>query len=444
MEHIFRAYDIRGVYGRDLTPELVRKIGLSFGAFLGNKGKVVVGRDARNSGPELLEAFSEGLNCAGVDTTDIGMVPTPVLNYWCGKTGATAGVVLSASHNPPEYNGIRFRQGDGIGWTDCIPRVKDILFSGTYKEDKEGRAGKGDTDNVVDDYIDYLTSRIPIPNPIRVVVDPGNGAACGVGAKMFEKAGCEVVAINDEPDGNFPGRGPHPNEKTLGGLQDEVKKSEADFGVAYDGDADRVVFVDDLGRVKSAEEMGVVFVRDILSRLKNREVALNVDCSMAVEEEVIKLGGSVKRIRVGDVFLAQACKDGAVFAMESSSHYVVPEYFPFDDGILMSLFAAEIISSSGKKLSELTSGVPKYPVLRKEVEAPDDRKFLAIEKLAERFKEKDPITIDGVKVIFENGWALARASNTQPMIRVTVEGKTERVVKEMMGEMEKAVRKALL
>lgn len=443
MEHIFRAYDIRGVYGKDLTPEIVGKIGLSFGTFLGNKGKVVVGRDARNSGPELLEAFSEGLNRAGVDTLDIGMVPTPVLNYWCSKTEATAGVVLSASHNPPEYNGIRFRQGDGIGWTDCIPKVKDILFSGAYKADMKGTAGKGDTNNVVDDYTGYLTSRIPIPNPIRVVVDPGNGAGCGLGTKMFEKAGCEVVAINDEPDGDFPGRGPHPNEKTLGGLQEEVKKSEADFGVAYDGDADRAVFVDDLGRVKSAEEMGIVFVRDILSRSKNKEVALNVDCSMAVEEEVIKLGGSVKRIRVGDVFLAQSCKDGAVFAMESSSHFVVPEYLPFDDGILMSLFAAKIISSSGKKLSELTSSIPKYPVLRKEVEAPDDKKFLAIEKLAERFKDKNPITIDGVKVIFDNGWTLARASNTQPMIRITAEGKTEGAVREMMDEMEGAVKAVL-
>jgi phosphomannomutase len=256
---------------------------------------------------------------------------------------------------------------------------------------------------------------------------------------MFKKLGCGVTSINDFPDGDFPGRSAYPNEKTLGGLQKAVKDADADLGVAYDGDADRAVFVDDAGQVKSAEEMGAIMVREILAEKKGW-IALNVDCSMSVEEAAKEEGGDVKRIRVGDVFLSNAVHDGAIFAMESSSHFVAPKYFDFDDGVAVSAFVAQILSETDEKLSDITARIPKYPVVRKTVEVHDNKKFKVIDALVEQFKDKEPLTIDGVKINYPNGWTLVRASNTQPMLRLTAEGKTKEDAEQMMSELEKAVK----
>ncbi|MBN2517815.1 MAG: phosphoglucosamine mutase [Candidatus Altiarchaeota archaeon] len=425
MEHIFRAYDIRGVYGRDLTEDFAFKIAEAFGKFLGNKGRIVVGRDARNSGPQLEEAVARGLASTGISVVQVGLVPIPAINLWIMETKADGGVYISASHNPPEYNGIRFRQPDGTGWVSCIEEVKKIIFSGGIKEAKGGGIKKEDAKNVKKAYTDSIKSRIKMKKKLSVVVDPGNGAASGLGASLFKELGCKVSAINNEPDGNFPGRGPYPNERTLGGLQEKVLKEGADLGVAYDGDSDRVVVVDDKGAVRSAEEVGIILMKELLSASKNKKVAVNIDCSMAVDEEVGKLGGKVQRIRVGDAFLAEAVKKGAVFAMESSSHFVIPQFFPFDDGIVTSAYLAEVLSKKDEKLSELADKIPKYPVLRQTFECPDSKKFKIIDEITQEFKDRKVDRTDGVKINFEDGWILLRASNTQPLLRLTAEAKTQ-------------------
>jgi len=439
-DNVFRAYDIRGVYKKEITLDFAEKIGLSLGTFLDNKGTVVMSRDARHGGPELQEAITKGLNRAGLDTIDVGMVPTPTANYYTACIKAAAGVIISASHNPPEYNGIRFRRGNGVGHPECIQCLKEIYLGQSWKESKKKGAHKvEDSKEVIEDYLNYIVKKTKLQKPLKLVVDPGNGAGSSVGKRLFEKLGCSVTAINDFPDGNFPGRSAYPNEKTLGGLQEAVKKAGADFGAAYDGDADRAVFIDDKGFVKSAEEMGAIMVKEILKEKKG-EVALNVDCSMSVEEAIKAAGGTVKRIRVGDVFLADAVKDGAVFAMESSSHFVVPKYFGFDDGIAVSAYVAQILSQTKDKLSDITARIPKYPVIRKTMEVSDDKKFKVVEKLAEMFKDKKPLTIDGVKVNYSNGWTLVRVSNTQPLLRLTVEGKTQKDAERMMAELETTVK----
>jgi len=442
IEDIFRAYDIRGIYKQEITLEFAEQIGLSFGTFLGNRGLVVMSRDARHGGPYLQAALTKGLNDAGVGTIEIGMVPTPTANYVTAEAGATAGVVISASHNPPEYNGIRFRKGDGSGYPECIEAVREIYMNKSWSAPGGGKHVSKDTKKAIDGYLDYIAKRTKIKRKLKVVVDPGNGAASGVAKRLFEKLGCSVSAINDFPDGNFPGRSAYPNEKTLSGLQSAVLGSHSDFGVAYDGDADRAVFVDDKGQVKSAEEIGTILVREIL-RENSGIVALNVDCSMSVEEAVKEAGGMVKRIRVGDVFLADAVKNGAIFAMESSSHFVIPRYFVFDDGIAASAYLAEILSRSKEKLSEICAKIPKYSVVRKTVEVPDYLKFKVIEKLAKMYAERKPLTIDGVKVNYSNGWTLVRVSNTQPMLRLTAEAKNGWEAEAMMTKLEEAVKKCL-
>ncbi len=441
-ENIFRAYDIRGVYRKEVTLQFAEEIGLSFGTFLGNKGTVVLGRDARHGGPELVAAVADGLNEAGLDTIDVGLAPTPTINYYCARNKATAAIIISASHNPPEYNGIRFRKGSGAGYPECIPEVKRIYFGKSWKKKSGGQHEKEDNEQVVKSYLDYLVEKTEMHKPLSVVVDPGNGAASGIGTKLFTRLGCSVTSINDFPDGDFPGRSAYPNEKTLGGLQSAVVESSADLGVAYDGDADRAVFVDDKGEVKSAEEIGVIIAREILKKKKG-EIALNVDCSMSVEEAAKEAGGTVRRIRVGDVFLADAVEKGAIFAMESSSHFVIPKYFGFDDGIAVSAYLAQILSGGKESLPRLTARIPTYPVVRKTVEVPDEKKFKVIDSLAEKFKGKDPLTIDGVKIDYPKGWTLVRASNTQPMLRLTAEGKTQADAERMMEELEKAVKEQL-
>lgn len=442
MKNIFRAYDIRGVYQEELTLDFAEKIGLSFGTFLGNKGTVIMGRDARHGGPDLQAAVTKGLNRAGLNTVDIGMLPTPALNYYCARENATAGIIISASHNPPEYNGIRFRKGDGAGYPECIPEVKKTYFDQSWVEKGGGVHCTEDNATVIESYLGYITNLTEIKRPLKVVLDPGNGAASNLGTPLFEKLGCSVTSINDTPDGDFPGRGPHPKEDTLAGLQQAVLDQGADLGVAYDGDADRAVFVDDKGEVKLAEEVGVMIAKEILAEGKG-EIALNVDCSMSMDEAAVEAGGTSRRIRVGDVFLANAVKEGAVFAMESSSHFVIPKYYGFDDGIATSAFVAQILSETDERFSDITARIPKYPVLRKTMEVSDDKKFQVIDSLAERFKEKDPLTIDGVKIDYPNGWTLVRASNTQPMLRLTAEGKTQEDVERLMGDLEKAVKEEL-
>jgi len=441
MENVFRAYDIRGIYKKDITEEFARKIGLSYGNVLGAGKTVVVGRDARIGGPELQAAITEGLLAAGVSVIDIGMVPIPVLNYRCMQDDVDAGVIISASHNPPEFNGIRFRQGDGTGFISCIPRIKELYLTSGFKEaplEQRGSVTAETTDSVVDAYIDHVLSKVSLSRNLRVVLDPGNGAASGVASKLFERAGCEVTSIFDTPDGMFPGRGPHPTAKTLGALSARVKEEGADAGFAYDGDSDRVVSVDDTGHVLSAEESGILMIREIFKDAPGK-VALNIDCSMVVEEEVKALGGTVERIRVGDVFLAEAVKRGAVFAMESSSHFIVPSIFPFDDGISNSLFMARLLSETNKKMSELTMHIPEYPIIRKTVEVPDERKFGVVAAVGKRFEGYRVNEIDGAKVDFDEGWALVRASNTQPLLRLTSEAKTHALAEEYMRKIEAAL-----
>jgi phosphomannomutase len=444
MEHVFRAYDIRGVYKKDITEEFAYKIGLSFANVLRGDGEVIVGRDARIGGFELQAALTKGLLEGGVSVTDIGMVPIPVLNFACLQSDAVAGVIISASHNPPEYNGIRFRQEDGTGFVSCIPKVKELYFSGAYKKaEKLGEFKERSSDSVVDEYVNYLTEKLCFSTGLKIAIDPGNGAASGVAKKLLKAAGCDVVAINDVADGNFPGRGPYPNKKTLGGLQKFVIDETTSFGAAYDGDADRLVVVDNSGKVLSAEEMGLLFLRSILPHSASKKVAANIDCSMTIREEVEALGGELEEIRVGDVFLAEAVKRGAVFAMESSNHFVIPSLFPFDDGISASLYFAKIVSELEKALHTVVECMPNYPSIRKTIDCPDDKKFEVVREMGEKFKEYELIDIDGVKVNFEEGWFLLRASNTQPLLRFTVEARTEEKVKEYTDKAEAVLEKLL-
>jgi phosphoglucosamine mutase len=448
MEHIFRAYDIRGIFNRELTADVATKIGMAFGTYLGGKGKVLLGRDQRTSSKVIENAFSSGLASTGCDVVITGMVPIPTSNFKTAAGVFDVGAYITASHNPPEYNGVRFRHADGTGYTSQNSEIKDIFLKGEFSLadwDKLGKITYIKPEDTIKEYSDLLLDKFQFHKTPKVVIDPGNGAASVVAPDFFRKLGAEVEVINEPLDGTFPGRPSEPNEKNLRELAKTVKESGADFGAGYDGDGDRVVFVDDLGRVVQNEKIGIIISREILKKEKGTIIA-NMECSMIVETEIEKAGGKVERVRVGDVFVAEKIKEtGALFAMETSAHYFTPEFYVFDDPIVVSLKLGEILSKTDQNLSSMADEIPSYPKTMKNFKCPDEIKFQVMEKIVESFKEKgfELDMTDGAKVIFDDGWALLRPSNTTPLIRASVEALTEERLTELLSMVEDEFNTAL-
>lgn len=448
MEHIFRAYDIRGIFNKELTADVASKIGMAFGTYLKGKGSVLVARDPRTSSVIMENAFASGLASTGCDVFTTGMVPIPTANFKTATGDFDAGAYITASHNPPEYNGVRFRHADGTGYTTQNNEIKDIFLKGEFHPadwNKVGKITHIDTDETIKEYSELLLGKFDFGKSLKVVLDPGNGAASAVVSELFRKLGASVSVINGEPDGTFPGRPSEPNEKNLSELRKAVAEQGADFGAGYDGDGDRVVFVDDQGRVVQNEKIGIIISRDILEKKKGTIIA-NMECSMIVEREIEKAGGKVERVRVGDVFVAEKIKEtGALFAMETSAHYFTPEFYVFDDPFIVSLKLGEILSKADTSLSSMADRIPSYPKTMKNFKCPDEIKFKVMQKIVDNLGEKGyklDMT-DGAKVILDDGWALLRPSNTTPLIRASVEAETEERLEELLSMVEDEFNTAL-
>lgn len=435
MENIFRAYDIRGIIGKEINEKSVEKIGKAFGTILNGKGVVVVARDTRKNGDKFKKSLIKGLTSTGISVLDIGLQCTPVLNFYCKHVRAVAGAQITASHNPPEYSGIRFRKGNGVGFPECIQKVKELFFSEEFlKTNVRGKVTKINEETPQKAYIDYILKKIKIYNRVSVVLDPGNGAASGFAKQLFETAGCKTISINDNPDENFSGRGPDPKPKMLLDLGQEVRINNADLGIAFDGDGDRVVIVDEEGEPLSADETGSIIIKEILKERKGN-VAINIECSKAVEEVINENGGNAIYIRVGDAFLANAVSEyNAIFAMENSDHFLIPKYFPADDGIMTGLFFTKIISESQKPLSELRKEIPKYPREKIKISCADELKFKVIRNIKKKISYYKIIEIDGIRINFNKAWVLIRASNTTPFIRITAEAESKTEVENIINK----------
>jgi phosphomannomutase/phosphoglucomutase len=449
-ENIFRAYDIRGVFNEDLNTADAVGIAETFAAYLDGKGPVSVARDGRTSSPAIENAVAAGLSAGGVDVEAFGLLPIPTANFATWQGAYTAGVYVTASHNPPKYNGVRFRHPDGAGFTLENEEVKRMYFAGKRRRaawDALGKVKEGDAPHIVDRYTHYLLKRLPGMRSLKVVLDPGNGAAAVTAPRLFTEAGFQVRVINGEVDGTFPDRDPHPTEKTIGSLRKAVKKHGAAFGVAFDGDGDRCVFADDKGRAVQTDKVGIIVAREVARRKRGGTVLANVPCSMIVEEELEKIPGTrVQRVRVGDVFVCEAIrKHNAIFAMEISSHYFLPEFYIFDDPVLMALKLAQEVGESGRKLSQMADDIPSYPFVEKGIAVADELKFDAVKWLVKQYRAEglEVQTTDGAKVDFEDGWGLLRASNTQPMVRLFAEAKTKEALKAIVKRLEKDCAKAV-
>jgi phosphomannomutase len=300
----------------------------------------------------LENAFLAGLASTGCNAVSVGLVPIPTSNFATKSGGYDAGAYITASHNPPEYNGIRFRHADGTGYTSENGAIKETFFGGQMLRARWNCLGKIEhaaSDEFIGRYVGFIAEHTRLEGKLKVALDPGNGVAALTAPALFRELGTDVWTVNDKVDGTFPARSPHPTEKNLGTLQDLVLSVGADFGAAYDGDGDRVVFVDDRGRVAQVEKIGIIVSRWMLKNKKGR-VIVNIPCSMIVEDELAKIGAEVLRVRVGDVFISQALKEhDAAFAMEISAHYFVPTFWYFDDPVLTTVKLVEMMTRIGVK-----------------------------------------------------------------------------------------------
>lgn len=442
-ERIFRAYDIRGIYGLDLDANAAKLIGRAIATYVGGGGKTfIVGKDVRLSSKPLGDALIEGMVSGGLDVEDVGIVTTPLLYFATMHYGKDGGVMVSASHNPPEWNGFKILLSKGfvcmgMGMEDlrniAIKEAFQSAMMGTVKVNPK----------VIPDYEDYISEKVNIREPLKVIADPGGGSCTVLMPRAFERAGLKVHVIYGEPNGSFSKHPPEPDERTLNELRMLVLEKNADFGVGFDGDGDRAVFMDDEGRIVPSNAVLTMLSRHLLRKHRGAAVVYEVSCSMIVEETIKAYGGRPILSRVGHTYIYEKMvKENAVLGGETSGHFYFRDIHGFDDAIYASLKVAEAISEEGLRLSEIVDSLPKYPQIpAKNYVCPDEKKFRVVEELAENFKNSghETVTLDGVKVILEDGWFLIRPSNTQPLIRLTVEAKSEERLREITSYAEKTI-----
>ena len=445
-DHIFRAYDIRGIFGEDLTEEVATRIGAAFAKFLDGK-TVVVGRDVRISGEHLRDALVSGL-VSRCNVTDVGVLPTPLLYFAANILKKDAGIMVTASHNPPQWNGFKaFRGQRGSIYGKDMETIKQYSKEVNPKAlDKS--SGKATLhEGIIREYQDFVQKMIHFERKLNVVADTANGTCGLVAHALFERMGCNILTLNKKPDGTFPAHLPVPKAETLGELMKEVVKRKADFGVGYDGDGDRAVFIDEKGNLIPGDLTLLIFAKDILKKKTGGKVVYELTCSMAVEEYVKKLGGTPIVERVGHTFIMdKMIEEKALLGGEKSSHFYFADVYGMDDGVFASMKLAEILSKNDLKLSEMVAALPQYPsVYEKNFECPDKQKFAVIEKVRSQFKEQglETLDIDGVKLIEKEGWVILRASNTEPVVRISAEAKTEEKLNELYDFAIKELNKAM-
>lgn len=451
-QEIFREYDIRGVVGRDLTPELATLIGRAVASQVHRAGKkeVAVGRDCRLSSPELAEGLMSGLLDSGCRVVDLGVVPTPLVYFSVFYKEKEAAVIITGSHNPPDFNGFKIMIGEETLYGPGIQELFRLIQEGNFIRPRA--PGKYTTYDPIPDYLDYVARQIKLERPVKVVIDPGNGTAGPVAGPLFRRLGAEVIELYSEMDGRFPNHHPDPTlPEALKDLIATVKKSGAELGIAYDGDADRLGAVDDTGQIIWGDQLMVIFARDLLARHPGAAVISEVKASQVLYDEISRLGGRPIMWKTGHSLIKKKIKEEkALLAGEMSGHiFFADRWFGFDDAIYASARLLEIISRSSRKLSGHLSDLPKtYNTPEIRIFASDEVKFKIVEKvkdvLSRRPGVKQLIDIDGVRAVFDRGWGLLRASNTQPVLVLRFEASTpedlERIQTELRGVLEEVIK----
>ena len=430
--HIFREYDIRGVADTELTPNTVSLIGQAYGTWIAERGikKVIIGGDARMSSRPMKEAVAIGMMKAGISVIDIGLCSTPAFYWGLYKFDVNGGIMITGSHNPKEFNGLKIAFEKSTIWGSDIQEIYKIITEDRMiRSDVPGRIRQ---EPINEEYINMLVSKITLGHKKpKVVCDSGNGTAGLYAPECLRKIGCSVTELFSNPDGTFPNHHPDPTRReNLTTLIDTVLKEGADFGVGFDGDSDRIGVVDDKGNVIWGDRLMALYWREILEKHPGAVAICEVKSSLALVEEVEKLGGKPIWWNSGHSLVkAKMKEENALFSGEVSGHmFFADEFYGFDDAFYAAGRLCRILSNTDKKLSELMNEIPLYPsTTETRYDCPDDVKFNVVDNVREKALSEGltAITVDGIRIIYEDGWGLVRVSNTQPVIVARCEGKTQ-------------------
>ncbi|KPJ51220.1 phosphomannomutase [candidate division TA06 bacterium DG_26] len=432
--HIFREYDIRGVAQTDLTDEVVEKIGLSFATYLARDGAnaIVVGRDVRLSSDRLSRVITKSLVDTGRRVIDVGVVPTPILYFSIYHYEADGGVMVTGSHNPKDYNGFKLCKGKSNIYGETIQELRRIAEKGKFVKG----SGSVRQDNPIPAYMQAIRERIDLGRPLKVLIDAGNGTVGPVAEELLQKLGVAVECLYCEPDGNFPNHLPDPTvEKYMQDLIKGVRTKGVDAGIGYDGDGDRIGVVDENGNMVWGDRLLGIFSKGVLRKAPGAKIIFDVKCSQGLVEFIEREGGIPLMWKTGHSLIkAKMREEEAPLAGEMSGHmFFADNYYGYDDAIYASVRLLEIMSHATLPLSGLAAEVPYYqstPEIR--VDCEDERKFEVVETLKKYFAERhEIIAIDGVRVLFDEGWGLIRASNTQPVLVLRFEAKTSQKLGEI-------------
>lgn len=464
-KNIFREYDIRGLVATELTEEVTKALGRALAAYIIKSlnitsGTVTIGRDVRNSSESLRDAIMQGLTSAGFNCIDIGECPTPLQYFSLHTMDVQGGVMITGSHNPPEYNGFKLSAGkEALHGLDIQTMRKLILNESNHVLPSLQGVGEITQIEIIPKYFDCLGEKfahLKEGQQLKIVLDSGNGTAGPVAPELMRSLGADVIELFSEPDGNFPNHHPDPTvAENLVHLIDKVKESGADFGVAYDGDADRIGVVSETGDIVWGDQLMVIYSRAILEETPGATIVGEVKCSQTLYDDIDKNGGVPVMWQTGHSLIKSKMKElKAAMAGEMSGHiFFADRYFGFDDAIYATCRLYEILQKRRKtspetKFSDLLAGLPKtYSTPEIRIECPDSEKFLVIRRLEGPISEcvgsdegleiRDIITIDGLRVVVKGGWALIRASNTQPAMVMRFEAKSPELLEELKAFMKK-------
>ncbi|PYS98686.1 MAG: phosphomannomutase [Acidobacteria bacterium] len=475
--NIFREYDIRGIVGDQLTDETVATLGRAIGTFFAQNGarRIAIGYDARKSSPGFCDLLTRGFNDCGIDVVLIGMVPTPVLYHAVFTKDVDGGVMITGSHNPPDHNGFKICLGKSTLFGSQIQEIKDIALSGTFA----AGAGSVESIEVLDDYCADIVSRVQMESTtlsskaearsvgrvsiakedltqrredpkkkLKVVIDAGNGMGGVTAVPVYEKLGVELIKLFIEPDSNFPNHHPDPTvTENLDDTINAVLNNKADIGLAFDGDGDRIGVVDENGRIIWGDELMILLSRSILETNPGATIIAEVKCSQNLFDDIEKHGGTAVMWKAGHSLIKAKMKEtNAALAGEMSGHiFFADRFYGFDDATYAGARVLEILSKTDKPLSELLKDIPptfSTPELR--VDCADERKFEVVAAIAKHFAAtNEVITIDGARILFEHGWGLVRASNTQAILVLRFEADTDEHLKEVRTIVEMKVKELI-
>jgi phosphomannomutase/phosphoglucomutase len=443
-KRLFGTNGVRGVIGEDMNPELVLRIGAALGSM--RRGRIAVGRDTRTSGPALSGALKAGILATGSDVVDLGVLPTPALQYIV-RGGFTAGAMVTASHNPPEYNGVKVIDADGTEMGDReVIQLEERLFARRFELAPWNLVGRETSaPDRIEEYLTGVAGHVPsgIGEGMTVVVDPGSGAGSRTTPEILTRIGCRVHTLNATEDGTFPNRAPEPSAEGLEPLAQMVTATGAAMGIAHDGDADRTVFIDEKGRFLEENREFAIVARSLCGRMKGVVVA-PVSTSRTVEEVCDRLGSRVEYTAVGSIYVARRMLDllaggtPVVMGGEGNGGLIYPEHQFCRDGAMTAATMVSLVSQSGKPLSELAGSLPRHSMIKEKIRTGDARGL--VERLVRTYAGEKPDLTDGIRLNREESWALVRASGTEPLVRITVESRREKEALDLLKEIKDAIR----